>query len=144
MGVNGAASPKAPAQAPEQARYATVLVWGTRLGLAVLAFSFAAQVFGWLPSLVPPEQLPGLWNLPIDRYRALTGSPAGWGWVAQLGHGDMAGVAGIAILAGCSVPCLLALLPLYSARRDRAFVAICLAEAVVIALAATGWLAGGH
>jgi hypothetical protein len=34
--------------------------------------------------------------------------------------------------------------PLYAARRDRAFAGISLAGAVVIVLAASGWLAGGH
>ena len=44
------------AQPPEQLRYAAWLEWGTRAGLAVLVVSFAAYVFGLLPSLVPPPE----------------------------------------------------------------------------------------
>ena len=48
------------------------------------------------------------------------------------------------ILAGCSLVCLLALVPLYLRRGDRAFVALCLAEVAVVLLAASGWLTAGH
>ena len=37
---------------------------------------------------------------------------------------------------------LLALVPMYAARRDKAFVALCLIEAFVVLLAASGVLAG--
>ena len=136
--------PAAPVQPPEQERYARVLDWGTRVGLFVLVLSFAAYVSGLMPAHVPPQQLATLWAHPVDRYLELTQSPTGWGWLAMIHRGDMAGLLGIAILAGCSIPCLLALVPLYAARRDRAFVAVCLAEVAVVALAASGWLAGGH
>jgi hypothetical protein len=51
---------------------------------------------------------------------------------------------GVAFLAGIAVPCLLALLPLALARGDRTLAALCIAEAAVIVLAASGWLAVGH
>lgn len=142
MGVTE--QPKTAAQPPEQERYARLLDWGTRLGLAVLVLSFAAYLLGLLPPHVAPERLPELWNLPVDQYLARTQSPTGWGWVALLPGSDILGLAGIVILAGVSVPCLLALVPLYAARGEKAFVAICLAEVAVVLLAASGWLAGGH
>jgi hypothetical protein len=58
--------------------------------------------------------------------------------------GDMAGLMGIAILAGGSVACLLTLVPLYASRGDKAFVAICLAEVAVVLLAASGLMLLGH
>lgn len=131
-------------QPPEQLVYATLLQWSTRLGLLVLVLSFVAYVTGLMPPFVPMERLPQLWSLPVDRFLAETGTPTGWGWVALLEHGDVQGLAGIVILAGCSVPCLLALVPVYGARRDRAFVALCLAEVAVVVLAASGLLSGGH
>ena len=133
-----------PEQPPEQHRYANLLDWGTRVGLFILVSSFVAYVAGVVDARVVPQSLPQLWGLPVDRYLELTGSPKGWAWVTQLHLGDMAGLLGIAVLAGCSLLCLLALLPLYLGRRERAFAAICLAQVVVLALAASGWLAGGH
>ncbi len=133
-----------PVQPPEQLQYARLLDWGTRVGMVVLVVSFAAYVFGWAEAHVPPQRLVELWNQPVGRYLELTGSPQGWGWLALLHRGDIAGLAGIAVLAGCSVLCLLSLVPLYRASGDRAYVGICLAEIVILLLAASGWLAGGH
>jgi hypothetical protein len=133
----------AAAQPAEQLRYARVLEWGARAGLLVLLLSFAAYVFGLAEAHVPPARLPELWMHPVGRYLELTGSPTGWGWVALVHRGDIAGLLGIAILAGCSVLSLLALVPLYAARRDRAFVIICLADVAVMLVAASGW-PGGH
>ncbi|MBE7420277.1 MAG: DUF1634 domain-containing protein [Ideonella sp.] len=137
-------APPAAVQPPEQLRYAQVLVWGMRVGLAVLLLSFAAYALGLAESHVAPADLPQLWVHPVGRFVELTGSPTGWGWLALLHRGDIAGLLGIAILAGTSALCLLALLPIYLARRDRAFAAVCVAEIAVVALAASGWLQAAH
>ena len=110
----------------------------------MLVLSFAAYLSGLMAAHVPPQQLPELWVHPVGRYLELTQSPTGWGWLARIHLGDMAGLAGIALLAGCSLVCLLALVPIYLKRGDKAFASICLAEVGVIVLAASGWLAGGH
>jgi hypothetical protein len=137
-------TPESVAQPPEQLRYARVLDWGSKIGLVVLLLSFAAYLTGLMEAHVPPERLPGLWIHPVGRYLELTQSPIGWGWLSLIHLGDMAGLLGIAILSGGSVACLLALVPVYGARGDKAFVAICLAEVAVVVLAASGWLSGGH
>jgi hypothetical protein len=138
-------TPKPAVEQPsEQARYATVLDWGTRVGLVLLVASFAAYVLGLMPTQVAPERLPQLWSMPVDQFLAETGSPTGWAWTHLLGKADMLALSGIAFLSGISILCLLVLVPLFSARKDRAFVAICLAEVLVLLLAASGWLAGGH
>lgn len=138
------APPQGTAQPPEQLRYAHLLDWGTRVGLVMLLLSFAAYTLGLVDAHVPPERLSALWGLPVDRYLALTATPTGWGWLPLVQRGDMAGLLGIAVLSGVSVLCLLALVPLYLARGDKVFAAICLAEVAVVLLAASGWLAGGH
>lgn len=131
-------------QPPEQLRYARWLDWGTRLGLVVLVLSFAAYVIGLAESHVPVSRLPELWGHPVGRYLALTDSPTGWGWLALIHRGDIAGLAGIAILAGCSLLCLLSLVPLYLRRGDKAYAGLCLAQVVVLLLAASGVLTAGH
>jgi hypothetical protein len=125
-------------QSGPQLRYALMLEWGTRAGLAVLAVSFVGYLAGWLPAQVAPQELPALWSLPAAHFQGRTGSPTGWGWLALLDRGDMLGLAGIALLAGCSLLALLALVPMYAARRDRAFAALCLLEAAVLLAAASG------
>lgn len=135
--------PPVVVQPEEQLRYARLLDWGTRVGLVVLVASFAAYVAGLMEAHVPLARLPEVWGHPVGRYLALTGTPTGWGWLALIHKGDVAGLTGIVILSGCSLACLLALVPLYLRRGDRTFAVLCLAEVAVVALAASGWLAGG-
>ncbi|MBI3147244.1 MAG: hypothetical protein HYZ17_01870 [Betaproteobacteria bacterium] len=127
-------------QAPEQLRYARLLDWSTRVSFVVLVLSFAAYMLGLATPLVPPERLPQLWSQPVGQYLAATGAPTGWNWVRQLAHGDIAALLGIVLLVGCSLLCLLALLPVYGRRGDRAFVWLVLAEVMVMILAASGLL----
>lgn len=131
-------------QLPEQMLYARLLDAGTHLGLLVLVISFVVYLTGWLPPRVPVHELPALWHLPADAFVQASGTPLGWGWLAQVRHGDLAALLGIVLLAGCSIPCLLALVPTYIRGGDRTYVAICLAEVAVLALAASGVLSAGH
>lgn len=141
-GPNAAAL--AAEQPPEQLRYALWLDWGTRLGALVLVLSFAAYLLGWLPPRLSVHELSALWHLPANEFTQRTGTPQGWAWLAHLHQGDLAGLLGIALLAACSMPCLLALVPLYLRQGDRAYAAICLAEVAVLLLAASGLLRAGH
>lgn len=134
-----------PAEQPsEQLRYARLLSWGSHAGLIVLVLSFVAYVTGVLAPFVPMDRLPELWSHPVARYLQETGMPTGWGWAMLLRQGDMLGLLGIAILAGCSVLGLLVVVPLYAARGAHALAAVCLVEAAVVLLAASGWLGGGR
>jgi hypothetical protein len=131
-------------QQQEALRYAQLLDWGTRLGVLALIASFAAYVFGVLQPHVPLEQLPTVWNLPVGAYLQQTSTPTGWGWLTLTHKGDLSGLIGISILAGCSLPPLLGLIPLYIKRRDYVYAFICSMVTGVLVLAASGLLTGGH
>jgi len=129
----------------EQQRYATLLSWGARSGLALLVVSFLAYVFGWMPAHVPLDQLPNLWSLPVDEYLKQIHAPTGWAWLTMTGYGDFASLLGIAWLSGSSLICLLAVIPIYARRRDYIFVVICFIALAVQLLAASGMLhSEGH
>lgn len=142
MAVAAVALP--PAVSAEQSRYARWLDRGAHAGMVLLAVTFVAYLAGWTTPQVPLQRLPELWGLPVSAFVQATGSPRGWQWLALLRHGDVLNLAGIALLAGCSVPCLVSLLPLYAQRGDRPFVAICVAQVLVLLAAASGWLTMGH
>lgn len=131
-------------QQPAAMRYAMFLNWGSRLGLAALALSFTAYLFGLLPPHVPLEHLPSVWKLPAATYLQLTSTPTGWGWLNLVHKGDLVNLIGIALLAGCSIPPLLAVIPLFLKRRDFAFAGICALIVCVLMLAASGILYTGH
>lgn len=137
-------TPPPPRQSDDQLRYAAWLDRGTRVGLLVLVLAFAAYLLGWLPARIAPSELPHLWSQPLASYLQASGAPTGWSWLARWQEGDLAPLAGIAILASASMPCLL-VVGLQSARRsDWRFAALCVAEVLVLLVAASGWLAGGH
>ncbi|MEO7727609.1 MAG: hypothetical protein ABIS45_10185 [Burkholderiales bacterium] len=129
---------------PEQLRYARVLEAGMKLGLCVLVAGFLGYVSGVVPAHVPLAQLPALWSLAAPDYLRATGMPQGWGWLAMLGSGDILPLIGITVLAGISMLCFIALLPLYAARRDWIYLTITVLEIGVLALAASGLLTAGH
>jgi hypothetical protein len=137
--------PAPPAvQPPEQVLYARLLDWGTRVGLFALVAIFVAYGFGFVEPHVPHERLPEVWNLPVSQFLEATGLPAGWQWLRFAHRGDIANLIGIALLAGCSLVALFALVSLYLRRGDRLYAAICAAEIAVVVLAASGVLTAGH
>lgn len=128
----------------EQERYARWLAAGTRFGLAILVLSFVVYVAEIVPAHVPIERLPDLWGRSAAEFLEETGIPAGWGWAALAHRGDVMNLIGIALLATCSIPCLLAVMPIFRARREPVFIAICALEIAVLALAASGFLNAAH
>lgn len=122
--------------------YANLLYYGMVAGFVLLLASFAAYLFGWLPAFVAPQELPKLWGLPVAQYLQQSHSPSGWGWLSLVWRGDFSNLVGIAVLVSCSLPPLLALIPLFLQQRDRAYAIICALEALVLLLAASGVL--GH
>lgn len=138
VGMSDTPRPQAPS--PEQLHYASILGVGMKAGFAVLVASFAAGLTGALPMLVPLETLSRLWALPVGDYLRATGMQPGWGWLAMTGNSDVLGLAGIALLTGISIPCLLALVPVYAVRKDWKYLAITLLLSGVLTLAASGVL----
>ncbi|HEY5993721.1 MAG TPA: hypothetical protein VIU46_03875 [Gallionellaceae bacterium] len=129
---------KEPELNPEQLRYAAVLHWCTLAGFVTLVVTFAAYMLGWLPSHVPLEQLPRLWSLSTEEFLKATNTPTGWSWLFQMGQGDFAALLGIAILSGCSIACILVIMPTYARRRNAAYLAICILEIAVLLASAAG------
>ena len=123
--------------------YARWLRRGTFAGVAVLVVGFAAYVLGVVPH-TPLEHLPALWEQPASQYLERANLRPGWHWATLVHRSDMLVVAGIALLATCSVASLAAAIRAFRRSGERAFVAICLAQIVVLVLAASGLLAAGH
>jgi len=132
------AGPYAP---PEQRRYADVLGAGVRVGFLLLVVSFALYLAGAQQPLVPVDQLPQYWGLPVDQFVKATHTPTGWGWVTMLGKGDMLNLVGIAVLAAASAFSTVAVLPIFVRRREWPLLAIALLQLVVLALSASNLLA---
>lgn len=133
-----------PYASVEELRYAKVLQIGTRVGLMLLLLSFLIYMSGLLSTLVPVDQLSQYWGLSAREFVAATHAPTGWAWLRLVGYGDVLNVAAIALLAGVSGLCLLAVLPLLVRRGDWVHVAIAVAQIAVLVLAASNLPSVGH
>lgn len=131
MDLNAPADPMAV-----QDRYGRWLAWGARLGLALLAIGLLAYLTGLVDPYVPIERLAARWHLPAGEMLREMGLRPGWEWTRHIHRSDMVMLAGIALLASCSIPCLAAVIPLFHARRERIFVAVCALQIAVLLLAA--------
>ena len=129
---------------PEQVRYAAVLEKGMYVGLACLLVTFALYVFGIMDPYIPLEELPSHWSKSVDEYLTEAEIDTGWGWVKMLGYGDFVNFIGIIILAGASVLCYLAIVPLLLKRRDFIYAVLALLEVIVLVVAASGIVVLGH
>lgn len=124
-----------------QDRYANWLEVGARISLAVMVLGFALYMGGVLEPYVPLERLPSLWKVSAHEYVTATSVPLGWSWLLHLHQADMLAVVGVALLALCSVPGVLSLVPLYRLSGDRIYVILCLAQVAVLLLSASGVVA---
>ena len=125
-------------------RYARWLRWGTRASLALLVVSFGAYAMGLVAPPGAHREPAATLDAPVGRVPARDGDRAGWGWTTFVHRGDLLNLVGIALLASCSIPSLAAVIPIFRARGQRALAVICALEIAVLALAASGLLAGGH
>ncbi len=129
----------------EQFAYAGILNIGMWLGLAVLVISFFVYISGVLPTFVFIDDLPKYWTMRVHDFNVQLGAPTGWGWVRLLGKGDYLNFVGIAMLSGLTLLCYAVILPILFRKKDKAYVAIAIAEILVLSLAASGLLkVGGH
>ncbi len=129
----------------EQIAYAGVLNVGMWFGLFLLVVTFIVYISGILPSYVPIDDLPKYWTMKAKDYIHGLHAPTGWGWLAFVGKGDYLNFVGIAMLAGLTILCYLAIIPTLARKKDRAYLVIAIAEVAVLLLAASGIMkTGGH
>lgn len=127
----------------EQLAYAQTLDIGWKAGFGLMVVFFALYVFGILTPHVSMDDLARYWILPVDQYLHAVNGPVGWHWLDLIKKGDYINLAGVAILAGITVICLLRVLPLFLRKGDKVYSAIVVTEIMVLILAASGILGGG-
>lgn len=133
------------AQANEmQVRYAEVLHWIAMIGFGLLLLTFFIYISGILPSLVPPEKVPQMWHMEAEEYVKVNHIPIGWKWIFSLGHGDILAFASLIFLAAGTIFCFIITLFSFLKRREFIYSAIIAAEILVLLLAASGLVSGGH
>ena len=136
----------------EQLLYASILEKGMMFGLILMFITFALYVFRIMPAAVPLSEISGYWSQPVHDYLVEINNnflhwdhlPTGWSWMKLIGKGDFLNFIPIAILSGVTIFCYLAIVPGLFRRGDKAYAIMAIAEALILALAASGLLAVGH
>lgn len=129
----------------EQLLYARILEIGMRIGLIGLFITCAIYMSRVLPATVPVDEIQRYWAMSVGDYLAATGIHQGWSWMGHLGRGDMLNYVPIAILAGVTIFCYLAIVPGLLRKGDKVYAVIAVLEVVTLVVAASGILgSGGH
>lgn len=131
--------------APEQIKYANLLLYGGWAGIFTLLVTFALYMTGIMPSYVEPSQMQYYWTMKASEYLAAANVPHGWGWLKMVGFGDFLPLVGIAWLGILTILGYFILLPAYMKKKDSIYTTIVVLEILVLTLAASGILkVGGH
>ena len=136
----------------EQLLYATILEKGMLIGLVLMFITFALYIFRIMPAAIPLTEISSYWSQPVHDYLEainhnflhLDHLPTGWSWIKLIGKGDFINFVPVAILSGVTIFCYAAIVPGLFRRGDKAYAIMAIAEAVILALAASGLLAVGH
>lgn len=129
----------------EQLKYAKILDMGMKVGLLTLVITFIIYLTGIFTPHIPVTDLPKYWGMSVHTYLEATHIPHGWGWLSMIGKGDFLNFIGIALLAGVTVICYIAIIPALFRKKDTVYGILAILEVLVLVLAASGILkAGGH
>jgi hypothetical protein len=130
---------------PEQIVYANILEKGMLLGLVVILVTYCIYVVGIMKPYVPMDSVTRYWQMNVHDYLHHCGIKAGWAWLFLVGYGDFLNFVGIALLAGITMICFLAIVPLLWRENDKLYAVFALLEAAILGVAASGILgSGGH
>ena len=130
---------------PEQLLYASILEKGMFLGLLILLLTYAVYALGIATPYIPLNDIPKCWSMGVDQYLQTCKIEEGWAWLSMVHYGDFMNFIGIAMLAGVTIICFLAIVPILWKQNDKAYACLSLVEAIILAVAASGILgAGGH
>ena len=129
---------------PEQVLYAAILEKGMYVGLLILFITYIIYVFGILDPYIPLSEISKYWSMNVDQYLHEANVHSGWAWMGMLKYGDFLNFIGVAILAGVTIMCYLRIVPTLLRNNDTVYAVLAILEAVILAAAASGLVAGGH
>ena len=129
---------------PEQLLYARILEKGMIIGLLTLLVTFAIYAFGILEPHIALDKISQYWTLNVHDYLEHANIKSGWAWLGLLKYGDFINFIGVAILAGVTILSYLAIVPTLLKNKDYVYAVLALLEVIILSLAASGIIAGGH
>jgi hypothetical protein len=129
---------------PEQLLYAKILERGMYIGLLILLITFGLYAFGIIDPYIPLNKISNYWSYNVHEYLEHAGIKDGWAWLGMLKYGDFINFIGIAMLAGVTIFCYVAIVPTLLKNKDVVYAIIAVLEVIILGAAASGLLAVGH
>ena len=130
---------------PEQVVYANILEKGMLFGLVLVVVTYVVYVLGIIKPFLSMETIVASWTMNVHDYLHKLHIQAGWTWLSMLGYGDFLNFVGIAFLAGITLVCFAAVIPVLLKQKDRLYALLAFLEVLILGLAASGILGtGGH
>jgi apolipoprotein N-acyltransferase len=129
---------------PEQILYASILEKGMFVGLVILFITFALYAFGIMKPYIPLDQVSQYWGMPVGEYLKHAHIGTGWSWIGMIQYGDFINFIGVAVLAGVTIICYVAIVPILLKNNDKVYAVLAILTALVLAFAASGILKVGH
>ena len=129
---------------PEQELYADILQKGMLIGLLALFITFAIYALGIIKPYISLDNISAYWSMNVHDYLKHAKIETGWGWLSMLNYSDFLNFIGIAILAGASIVCYIAIIPTLFKNDDKVFGVIAILEVIILSLAASGILTVGN
>jgi hypothetical protein len=130
---------------PEQLLYARVLEKGMLFGMLLLLVTYVVYVSGILDPYVPLADVHKYWTMNVHDYLQQARIEPGWAWVKMVRYGDFLSFVAIALLAGVTIICFLAIMPLLLKENDKLYAFLSVLEVIILCIAASGILGtGGH
>lgn len=124
--------------------FATLEQAGVRTGVVLVVVGFILYTSGLLAPYLSIAELTANWGLASAAFVERTGMPTGWGWVALLGHSDILALAGLIVFSSVIVAAYVAMTVQWARQGNLKYLVLCALQLGVFALAASGWLDGGH
>jgi hypothetical protein len=139
-------SPQRSLQAgPEQLVYAALLEKGMLVSLLLLIITYLIYVLGIVKPYVPLGDVSKYWAMNVHDYLDSAHIHSGWAWVSMVGYSDFLNFIPVAMLAGITILCFLAIVPVLWKQDDKLYACFSVVEALILGLAASGVLStGGH
>ena len=128
----------------EQNVYAAVLQAGMLVGLVTLFVTFAIYVFGILKPYIPIDKISQYWIMDRENYLHSINLEPGWAWITMVGYGDFVNFISVVILAGVTIICYMAIIPVFLKEKEILYLSFAVIECIVLVLAASGVLISGH
>ena len=130
---------------PEQLLYASILEKGMLLGMLLLLVTYVVYVSGILDPYIPLTDVHKYWSMNVHDYLQQAKIEPGWAWLKMVRYGDFLSFVAIALLAGVTIFCFLAIIPLLLKQNDKLYAFLSVLEVIILCIAASGILGtGGH